>query len=50
MTELLATNAFIGNRGSSLYFFFSPSFNVGAAAIIFGFSFLGFFASLFPRR
>jgi hypothetical protein len=32
------------------YFFFSPIFNVGAAAIGFGFSFFGFFASLFPCR
>jgi hypothetical protein len=30
------------------YFFFSLIFNIGAAAIVFGFSFFGFFASLYP--
>ncbi len=31
------------------YFFFSPIFTVGAAAVVFGFSFFGFFASLLLR-
>jgi hypothetical protein len=41
---------FASSEPPSAYFFFSPIFNVGAAAIVFGFSFFGFFASLFPRR
>jgi hypothetical protein len=38
-----------GLSEAEVYFFFSPSFNVGAAAIVFGFTFLGFFASLLLR-
>jgi len=30
------------------HFFFSMSFTIGAAALVFGFSFFGFFASLLP--
>jgi len=37
------------NSTPAAYFFFSAIFNVGAATGVFGFSFLGFFASLLLR-